>query len=117
MNRKELEEAGLIYPAQPQRMPLIIKYNGIFLNREDRDRIREELEQTAGCKTVLLPPGFDLVTAPGRWIARTDKAYAGGGYMECSVCGQRYSWGAYHEPQEFRHCPRCGHQMEVEEDE
>ena len=53
----------------------------------------------------------------GKWKDKEDPAYSGGGYTACSICGQRYAWGAYHEPQEFRHCPRCGHQMEVEEDE
>lgn len=53
----------------------------------------------------------------GKWIEKEDDGYHGGGYTECSVCGQRYSWGGYFEANEFRYCPRCGHRMEVEEDE
>lgn len=53
----------------------------------------------------------------GKWIEKEDDVYHGGGYTECSVCGQRYSWGGYFEANEFRYCPRCGHRMEVEEDE
>lgn len=112
MNRKELEDAGMVYrQAEPPRMPLIIKYSGVFLNREERDKIREEIKEAAGCKAVLLPPGFDLATASGRWIDRTDKEYVGGGYTECSVCGDRLSWGAYFEANNFRYCPKCGARM------
>lgn len=53
----------------------------------------------------------------GKWIEKEADGYHGGGYTECSVCGQRYSWGGYFEANEFRYCPRCGHRMEVEEDE
>lgn len=53
----------------------------------------------------------------GKWIEKEDDGYHGGGYTECSVCGQRYSWGGYFEANGFRYCPRCGHRMEVEEDE
>lgn len=53
----------------------------------------------------------------GKWIEKEEDGYHGGGYTECSVCGQRYSWGGYFEANEFRYCPRCGHRMEVEEDE
>ena len=52
----------------------------------------------------------------GKWIEKEDDVYHGGGYTECSVCGQRYSWGGYFEANEFRYCPRCGHRMEVQED-
>lgn len=115
-DRKTLEEAGLLYrQVEPLQMPIILKYN-MYLTREDRDIIRKEIKETSGREVIIIPNSFDLVTALGRWIARTDKEYAGGGYFECSVCGQRYSWGAYFEPDAFRHCPRCGHQMEVEEE-
>ena len=51
----------------------------------------------------------------GRWIEKEDDVYHGGGYTECSVCGQRYSWSGYFEANGFRYCPRCGHRMEVVE--
>lgn len=51
----------------------------------------------------------------GKWIEKEDDGYHGGGYTECSVCGQRYSWGGYFEANGFRYCPRCGHRMEVVE--
>lgn len=47
----------------------------------------------------------------GEWIEKTDKDYCGGGYWECSECGMRYSFGAYHEVDEFNFCPKCGHPM------
>lgn len=30
---------------------------------------------------------------------------------ECSVCGDRYSWGAYFEANNFHYCPKCGARM------
>ncbi len=51
----------------------------------------------------------------GKWIEKECDGYHGGGYTECSVCGQRYSWGGYFEANGFRYCPRCGHRMEVVE--
>ena len=51
----------------------------------------------------------------GKWIEKEEEGYHGGGYTECSVCGQRYSWGGYFEANGFRYCPRCGHRMEAQE--
>ena len=72
------------------------------------------------CPAVQQDTPTDTQTATyalGKWIKKEDDGYHGGGYTECSVCGQRYSWGGYFEANEFRYCPRCGHRMEVEEDE
>lgn len=70
-----------------------------------------EVEDTPTAKvdTPTVTYGF------GKWIEKEDDGYHGGGYTECSICGQRYSWGGYFEANGFRYCPRCGHRMEVEE--
>ena len=47
------------------------------------------------------------------WIEVKDGSYSGGGYTECSACGQRYSWGAYHEVNNFRYCPNCSSPMHI----
>lgn len=117
MNRKELEDAGLLYPKSEPKKTIIIKYSGVSLSQEWRDRIRAEIEQAGDITAILLPPGFELAENLGQWKEKEDDVYHGGGYTECSVCGQRYSWGGYFEANEFRYCPRCGHRMEVEEDE
>lgn len=106
MNRKELEDAGLIYP----KMPIIIKANS-YLTEKDREEIRKKFEAAAKWPTLILPLGFDVAMRVGRWHDKTDKNYAGDGYTECSVCGDRYSWGAYFEANNFRYCPKCGARM------
>lgn len=112
MNRKELEDAGLIYRKSE---PIIIKTDRI-LTQEELLKLKKEFEKS-GSSIILLPAGFDLAETPAKWIDKKDPDYSGGGYSQCENCGARFSWGAYHEPQEFRHCPMCGHRMEVEEDE
>lgn len=117
MNRKELEDAGLVYPQAERRKNLIILKMNVFTTPEERSRLRQELQQAADRPVLLLPACVDVADLKGFWNDKEDPGYSGGGYTECSICGQRYSWGAYHEPREFRHCPGCGHQMEVEEEE
>lgn len=112
MNRKELEDAGLLYRKSE---PIIIKTDRI-LTQEELLKLKKEFEK-AGSSIILLPAGFELVDEPGKWIEKEADGYHGGGYTECSVCGQRYSWGGYFEVNGFRYCPRCGHRMEVKEDE
>lgn len=111
------KDAGLLYRKSEPKKTIIIKYSGVSLSQEWRDRIRAEIEQAGDIKAILLPPGFELADELGKWIEKEDDSYHGGGYTECSVCGQRYSWGGYFEANDFRYCPRCGHRMEVEEDE
>lgn len=53
----------------------------------------------------------------GEWQVIRDKDYSGGGYYRCNLCGQRYSFGAYHELNEERYCPNCGANMGSEEAE
>ena len=84
--------------------------------QEELLKLKKEFEKS-GSSIILLPAGFDLAETPAKWIYKKDPDYSGGGYSQCENCGARFSWGAYHEPQEFRHCPMCGHRMEVEEDE
>lgn len=70
------------------------------------------------CPTVQPNTPTDTPTVTyglGKWIEKEDGGYHGGGYTECSVCGQRYSWGGYFEANGFRYCPRCGHRMEAQE--
>ena len=117
MNRKELEDAGLLYQINNSKEHLLVLKTKVFMTRKEREQLRLELQAEADRPVLLLPACVDVASRRGRWIDKKDHEYSGGGYTACSVCGQRYSWGAYHEPQEFRHCPRCGHQMEVEEDE
>lgn len=51
----------------------------------------------------------------GRWREDKSKYWSGGGAYICSVCGYGYSWGAFHEANEFSHCPNCGSRMVGEE--
>ena len=110
--RKALEDGGLIYRKSE---PIIVKTDRI-LTQEELLKLKKEFEKS-GSSIILLPAGFDLAETPAKWIYKKDPDYSGGGYSQCENCGARFSWGAYHEPQEFRHCPMCGHRMEVEEDE
>lgn len=45
----------------------------------------------------------------GRWIHHDDKAYAGGGYEECSCCKWRCSEWIFIEDSHY--CPNCGCRM------
>lgn len=85
----------------------------------DQNLFYQQLENAGLVKKnepiILLPAGFDIAYAPAKWIDKEDPDYSGGGYSECQNCGARFSWGAYHEPQEFRHCPTCGRRMEINE--
>lgn len=106
--RKDLENAGFLYPqAKP---PICVKANKP-LTKEEREDIRKELEEGAKWPILHLPNKFDIATRIGRWHDKTDINYSGGGYTECSVCGDRYSWGAYFEVNNFRYCPKCGARM------
>lgn len=66
---------------------------------------------------------FEEIPAPsaqperktGKWINRKDEDYCGGGYAKCSVCGHKFSWGAFFGLDEFRFCPDCGAEMKGEE--
>lgn len=72
--------------------------------------------QQDDCQKCIFSPfkQFKQKQKVRRWYDKTDKAYAGGGYTECSVCGNRYSWGAYFEVNNFRFCPKCGAKMRKE---
>ena len=47
----------------------------------------------------------------GKWQARSNKDYAGGGYYFCNKCSQRYSFGGYFELDNENFCPNCGADM------
>lgn len=106
---QQLEKDGIV----KKDWPIIIKTDRL-LTKEERLRFQKEFEE-ARSSILLLPAGFDLADMPAKWIDKEDPDYSGGGYSQCENCGAKFSWGAYHEPQEFRHCPMCGHRMEVEE--
>ena len=48
----------------------------------------------------------------GKWILFYDENWNGHGGYKCSVCENGYSFGAYHEANEFKFCPACGARME-----
>lgn len=58
------------------------------------------------------------ITAENRaeWQEYDDTLYKGGGYTLCTGCGQRFSFGAYHEVFEFKYCPECGREMYYNEE-
>lgn len=60
-------------------------------------------------KVYKLPP----TEQRGRWTNHSDEW--DGGYYECSVCGEAYSF-IEGTPKEnnYRYCPNCGARMEVE---
>lgn len=106
---QQLEKDGFV----KKNEPIIIKTDRI-LTQKERLRLQKEFEE-AGSSIILLPAGFDIAEQPAKWIDKEDPDYSGGGYSQCQNCGARFSWGAYHEPQEFRHCPTCGRRMEINE--
>lgn len=110
MSIRDIIEPVIVYPPTD---PIILRTN-MFLRAEEMDMIRKEFEK-CGHTCLILPKWIEPVYQIGKWIYRSDDDYAGGGYYECSGCGQRYSIGAYFEPQAFRYCPRCGHRMEEQE--
>ena len=63
---------------------------------------------------IELLPSADRPT--GKWISERSKDWRGGGAEICSECGYGYSWGAYHEPDEFEFCPNCGAKMEANDE-
>ena len=58
-----------------------------------------------------LEDGKRLGRSRGHWNIEHDDYYSGGGYVECSICNMRYSFGAYHEAEDFYFCPKCGASM------
>jgi len=42
------------------------------------------------------------------WKSVDDKDYAGGGYIMCTACKYKFSFGAYNMLDHERFCPRCG---------
>lgn len=117
MNRKELEDAGLIYQKNNPKGHLLVLKTNVFTTGAEREKLRLELQAAAEQPVLLLPACVDVVDRRERWIDKQDAGYSGGGYSECSCCGMRYSWGAYFEPNMFRHCPTCGSRMEIKDHE
>ena len=37
-----------------------------------------------------------------------DKDFSGGGYILCTACGWKFSFGAYHILEHDKYCPHCG---------
>ena len=97
-------------------VPFVIRPR-CFLRKEEIKKVLEEIEKQRETGVILVPNAFDVIPLAkysGRWIEKENLEYSGGGYTECSNCGQRYSWGAYFEVSGFKHCPRCGSKMEVD---
>lgn len=44
----------------------------------------------------------------GEWETYKDSAYSGGGYLMCTKCQYRFSFGAYRILQDDNYCPHCG---------
>lgn len=58
----------------------------------------------------------DFERPTGKWHARRNKYYSGGGYYFCNKCNQRFSFGAYFELNRENFCPHCGANMNNKED-
>lgn len=54
-----------------------------------------------------IPPADVRENVKGEWVTINDISWSGGGYVKCSNCDYGYSFGAYHEPDEFNFCPNC----------
>lgn len=44
----------------------------------------------------------------GKWELYKDDDYSGGGYILCTACKYRFSFGAYKILEDDNYCPRCG---------
>lgn len=52
----------------------------------------------------------------GHWKHIYDANWCGGGYTKCTACGNGFSDKYYHEVAEWRYCPNCGAEMEVDDE-
>lgn len=52
----------------------------------------------------------------GNWEVIEAESWKGGAYARCSECGTGFAFGAFFEPDEFKFCPECGAEMEVNDD-
>ena len=53
----------------------------------------------------------------GEWKPYKDHEYSGGGYLLCTKCNWRFSFGAYRILQDDNYCPHCGARMKEGEAE
>lgn len=64
-------------------------------------------------------PRTEIIIEPldnlAEWQEYENTLYTGGGYTLCTSCGQRFSFGGYHEVCDFKYCPECGHKMTYKE--
>ena len=51
-----------------------------------------------------------------KWLCVEDDNYAGGGYWECPLCKNRFSFRGFNLLNDMPYCPRCGSRVEVEND-
>lgn len=94
--------------------PIVIRPT-VYFGKSDFDKWAAEVKKESD-RIIVIPHDAEVVvnTITGRWVEERGDWYGGGAWV-CSICGYGYSFGAYHEANEFRYCPNCGARMEANE--
>ena len=94
--------------------PIVIRPK-VYFGKSDFDKWAAEVKKESD-RIIVIPHDAEVVvnTVKGLWVEEQDDWYGGGAWV-CSICGYGYSFGAYHEANEFRYCPNCGARMEANE--
>lgn len=66
--------------------------------------------------TILSDLDIEPERKRGNWEVIEAESWKGGAYARCSECGTGFAFGAFFEPDEFKFCPECGAEMEVNDD-
>ena len=124
LHREEAEEKGYCHrinfipkpcaDTESKVDPIVIRPT-VYFGKSDFDKWAAEVKKESD-RIIVIPHDAEVVvnTVTGRWVEEIGDWYGGGAYV-CSICGYGYSFGAYHEANEFRYCPNCGARMEVNE--
>lgn len=83
--------------------------NSKYLGGHDGSRVLYDKDNPR--TEVIIEPLDNLA----EWQEYENTLYTGGGYTLCTSCGQRFSFGGYHEVCDFKYCPECGHKMTYKE--
>ena len=94
--------------------PIVIRPT-VYFGKSDFDKWAAEVKKESD-RIIVIPHDAEVVvnTATGLWVEERGNWYGGGAWV-CSICGYGYSFGGYHEANEFRYCPNCGVRMEANE--
>lgn len=94
--------------------PIVIRPK-VYFGKSDFDKWAAEVKKESD-RIIVIPHDAEVVvnTVKGLWFEERGDWYGGGAWV-CSICGYGYSFGAYHEANEFRYCPNCGARMEANE--